>query len=406
MASPASARRWLVAFVAWSALGAAQAGPTADRDPGNHYILACPDGCPLKALETAIGSPTGIAADAAGNVYFTSQHVVFKLRVDGVLFRIAGTGVPGYAGDGGLAVGARLDIPFDDYPEIVEDSTSYVPLIGGLAVAPDGALIVADAYNSRLRRVGADGVITTVVDATGAPLDVFWPQGVALDAAGNLFVGSDYGGIHRLSPVGVVDEVAAFFCGGGPGAGACWPKQLAIDSAGALYYPDGCHVRKWQPGLGVSTFAGRDQPWYLPNTHTCGYWGDGGPASDAGLGWLSFGIAIDAADQVYVADTFNHCVRKIDGEGVISTIAGVCKLRVWAFGVRPHLPFEGDDGPARSARLASPMGVAVDRDGNVYIADTDHRRIRKVTPDGVITTVAGNGEPFPVMQVGSAVRGP
>jgi DNA-binding beta-propeller fold protein YncE len=354
----------------------------------------------------AIGSPTGITTDAEGSVYFTSQSIAFKLLRDGTLLRIAGTGVRGYAGDGGLAVGARLDIPFDDYLELAQDPTSYLPLIGGVAIAPDGALIVADAYNNRLRRVGADGVVTTVVDATGAPLEVFWPQGVALDAAGNLFVGSDYGGIRRLSTVGLVDEVAAFFCGGAPGSGACWPKQLAIDRAGALYFPDGCHVRKWQPGRGVSTVAGRERPWYIANTQTCGYWGDGGPASDAGLGWLSFGIAIDAADQVYVADTFNHCIRKIDGDGVISTVAGVCKLRQWPFGVRPTLPFEGDDGPATRAPLASPMGVAVDRDGNLYVADTDHRRIRKVSPDGIITTVAGNGEPLPVMQVDSAVKAP
>jgi sugar lactone lactonase YvrE len=390
----------LTACLVACALGAtaAHAGPAADRDPENHYILDCANGCPRKATETAIGSPTGIATDAEGNVYFTSQSIVFKLLRDGTLLRIAGTGARGYSGDGGPAVAARLDIPFDDYLELEEDPISNVPLIGGLALAPDGAVIVADAYNSRLRRVGTDGVISTVADAAGEPFDVFWPQGVALDAAGSLFVGSDYAGIHRLSSAGVVDAIAPFFCGGGPGSGACWPKQFAIDSAGALYFPDGCHVRKWEAGRGISTVAGREKPWYVESTQQCGYWGDGGPASDAGLGWLSFGIAVDAADRVYVADTFNHCIRRIDADGVISTVAGICKLRQWPNGVRPSRPFEGDDGPALRAALASPMGVAVDRDGNVYIADTDHRRVRRVSPDGIITTVAGNGEPLPVMQ--------
>ncbi|HEY8242391.1 MAG: hypothetical protein ACHQJ7_03260 [Vicinamibacteria bacterium] len=406
MPSLPSARRYLVALVAFAAIGAAHAGSTADRDPGNHYILDCQDGCPQKALAAPIGAPAGIATDADGNVYFTSQHIAFKLRRDGTLLRIAGTGVRGYSGDGGPAIGARLDIPFDDYADMQQDPISYSPLIGGLAIAPDGAVILADAYNSRLRRVGADGIITTVVDATGTPLDAFWPQGVAVDASGNLYVGGDYDGISRLSSVGIVDEVAVWYCGGTPGSGACWPKQLAIDSAGALVFPDGCHVRKWQAGRGVTTIAGRERPWYIANTSTCGYWGDGGPASEAGLGWLSYGIAVDAADQVYVADTYNHCVRKIDGAGVISTIAGVCRTGAWMFWRPPEAPFEGEGGPATRARLSRPMGVAVDRDGNVYIADTGHMRIRMVTPDGVITTVAGNGEALPVMQVDSAVKAP
>ena len=188
-----SAGRWLVALVASVATGFLHAQPVADRDPGNHYILGCPDGCPQKALEAPIGPPAGIATDADGNVYFTSQHIAFKLRRDGTLVRIAGTGVPGYSGDGGPAVGARLDIPFDDYLDLQLDPMDYSPLIGGLAIAPDGAVILADAYNSRLRRVGTDGIITTVVDATGSPVDAFWPQGVALDASGNLYIGGDYG---------------------------------------------------------------------------------------------------------------------------------------------------------------------------------------------------------------------
>lgn len=398
--------RWLLAF-ALSLAAPVAAQPRADRDPGNHYILVCADGCPQKALEASIGSPGGIATDDVGNVYFSSQSIVFKLLRDGTLLRIAGTGMRGDAGDGGPAVAARLDIPFDAYADILSDPFDYVPLIGGLAVAQDGAVLIADAYNDRIRRVATDGTIATVVDASGSWLDLSWPQGVAIDRAGTIFVGGDFGGIRRMTAEGVVDDIAPWYCGGGPGSGACWPKQLAIDSAGAVHFPDGCHVRKWQAGQGLSTVAGRERPWYHPDAATCGYWGDGGPASDAGLGWMVFGIAIDADDRIYVADTFNHCIRRIDRDGVISTLAGECKLRPWPLGVRPLNPFEGDDGPAVRARLSSPMGVAVYRDGNVYIADTDHRRIRKVTPDGIITTVAGNGEALPPpMQAGSAATSP
>lgn len=380
--------------------GAAGAAFADERDPVNHYILACPDGCPQKAKDAAIGAPAGITVDAQGNVYFTSQNIAFKLARDGTLTRIAGTGERGYSGDGGPAVAARLDIPFVDYPDRWIDPINYDPLIGGLAIATDGALLIADAHNSRVRLVGADGIISTVADAAGASLDLFWPQGVAIDGAGNLYVGSDFDGILRVSSAGIVDEVATWYCGGGPGSGACWPRQLAIDSAGALYFPDGCRIRKWQAGRGLSTVAGRERPWYASDAQQCGYWGDGGPASEAGLGWRSYGIAIDAADQVYVADTFNQCIRKIDGAGVISTVAGVCKLLVWRSGSLPDLPFEGDEGPARRAQLSSPMGVAVDLEGNLFIADTGHRRIRKVTPDGIITTIAGNGEALPLVKAG------
>jgi hypothetical protein len=105
--------RWpaWIGTCALAVAGAAHAGPTADRDPGNHYILDCPDGCPQKALEAAIGKPSGIAVDDEGNVYFTSQHMAFKLRGDGTLLRIAGTGARGYGGDDGPATGARLNLP-------------------------------------------------------------------------------------------------------------------------------------------------------------------------------------------------------------------------------------------------------------------------------------------------------
>lgn len=146
--------------------------------------------------------------------------------------------------------------------------------------------------------------------------------------------------------------------------------------------------------MGVVTITGLDKPtafdWRESGgfAYTCGYSGEGGPAVAAAM-QVSYGVAVDGAGVVYVADSYNRCVRKIDGEGIITAVAGQC-----AGGTRwtPHL---GDGGPATAALVGMPFGVAVDRAGNVFIADSLLNRIRKVTPDGVIHTIAGNGEPLP-----------
>jgi len=393
-------RRAGIAFASLALLVAAVALPHAAiaqvADRKNHYILECNDDCVgTVAVETAIGSPKGIAADAEGNVYFSSQNIVFKLRTDGSLVRFAGTGEPGYSGDGGSARRARLNIPLS-YPEQTGDDImlDYPPLAGGIAVDRDGTVYIADSYNSRVRRVGTDGRITTVADALGTPIGAGRVQSVAIDGIGNLY----FGGFRRHAS-GVVEQAIPGSCAAHETeAGACGLEQVAVDNSGAVYFSDTlCRVRKWDAIVGAVTVVGY-WPWWVPPGYQCGYAGDGGAAASA-RAKAPYGVAIDADDQVYFTDVATHCVRKVDRAGIITRVAGVCRpvspsYWGWWMGDR-DIPFEGDDGPATSAQFSRPMGVAVDRRGNVYISDTDHMRVRKVTPDGIITTVAGNGRPLP-----------
>jgi sugar lactone lactonase YvrE len=392
-------RRTGIAFASLALLVAVVAMPHAAiaqvADRKNHYILECDDDCVgTVAVETAIGSPKGIATDADGNVYFSSQNIVFKLRQDGSLVRFAGTGEPGYSGDGGSARRARLNIPLA-YPEQNDDIMGdYPPLAGGVAVGRDGTVYIADGYNHRIRRVGTDGRITTVADALGAPIRAGLVQSVAIDGTGNL-----YFGVYRRNATGVVDQAIPSSCAGHEtDAGACGLEQVAVDSSGAVFFSDAlCRVRKWDAIVGAVTVVGY-WPWWIPPGYQCGYAGDGGSAA-AARARVPYGIAIDADGQVYFTDVVTHCVRKVDRAGIITRVAGVCRPVspiYWGWWmVDLSIPFEGDDGPATSAQFLRPMGVAVDHRGNIYIADTGHNRVRVVTPDGIITTVAGNGRLLP-----------
>jgi sugar lactone lactonase YvrE len=195
-----------------------------------------------------------------------------------------------------------------------------------------GNLFIADTFNSRVRKVSPDGIITT--------------------AAG--------GGFNGLGD-------------GGPATGAQLdhPKALAMDASGNLFIADRIRIRKVSASGIITTVAGSGKEQ--------GVLGDGGPATDAIIG--PEGIAVDNAGNIFFADTSNR-IRRISAAGIINKVAGVDTLRTYGF--------SGDGGPAVSASLNQPSGVAVDGAGNlyIYIADTQNRRIRKVSPDGVIVTVA------------------
>lgn len=286
---------------------------------------------------------------------------------------VAGNGTSGFSGDGGQATSAQLSIPW------------------GIALDATGNLYIADEINHRIRKVAANGTITTIAGngtagytgngsaATSAELN--YPAAIAVDGSGNVYI-SDTANhvIRKLATGGTISTLAGTNVAGFAGDGAAatsaqlnLPLGVALDSSGNLYIADTLNnmVRKVATSGTITTVAG---------SPVVGYGGDGGAATSAQL-YQPFGVTLDAAGNLYISDTLNHVVRKVVADGTITTIAGI--------GTRG---FSGDGGLATKAMLNYPEGLAVDAAGNLYIADSLNCRIRVVTPAGMIMTVAGNGK--------------
>ena len=313
-------------------------------------------------------SPTGIAVDAAGNVYVadTGNSTLRKVTPAGVVSTIAGL-----AGNPGSVDGTGPNARFT-YPQ-------------GIAVDAAGNVYVADTYNSTLRKVTPAGVVSTIAglagnpgstDGTGSAARFFIPQGVAVDGAGNVYIADAINStLRKLTPAGVVSTVAGVAGqpgsadGTGSGARFLSPQGIAVDGAGNVYVADFGNqaIRKVTPAGVASTVAG--SPGNLGNVD--------GTGPNARFTYPQ-GIAVDAAGNVYVADTENFTIRKVTPAGVVSTLAG----RAGAAG--------SSDGSGSSARFSWPEGLAVDAAGNIYVADRFNHTIRKVTPAGVVTTLAGS----------------
>ncbi len=320
------------------------------------------------AASAQLKEPLDVAVDAAGNLYIADggDHRI-RMVSNGVITTIAGNGTQGYGGDNGPATSAQINYPT------------------ALAVDSAGNLYIADSGNNRIRKVSG-GVITTVAGdgtrgyggdggpATSARLAA--PAGVEVDSAGNLYI-ADLGNLRvRKVANGLITTIAGTGSPGyagdnGPATSAQMegPLHVASDAAGNLYIADGIDHRIRQVSGGVITTA--------VGNGSFGYSGDNGPAADAQLD-LPWGVAVDAAGSVYIADYSNYRVRKVSG-GNITTVAG-----------NGVYGFSGDNGAATDAKLRSPAAVAVDAGGSLYIADYWDHRVRKVS-NGVITTVAGNG---------------
>ena len=299
------------------------------------------------------------------------------LAAAGDISTVAGTGTAGFGGDGGPATSAQLNIP------------------RAVAVDSSGNLFIADWGNGRIRKVDTSGTISTVAGngtagfsgdggpATSAKLNI--PRGVAVDSSGNLFIADwSNGRIRKVDTSGTISTVAGdgtfgFGGDGGPATSAqlSFPTGVAVDSSGNLFIADTANhrIRKVDTSGTISTVAGNG---------TAGFSGDGGPATSAKLNF-PFGVAVDSSGNLFIADHFNHRVRKVDTSGNIDTVAGTGATGPFAGG------FSDDGGPATSAALNLPDGVAVDSSGNLFIADSINNRIRKVDTSGNISTVAGDG---------------
>jgi uncharacterized protein (TIGR03437 family) len=398
----------------------------------------------VRAFDVAVG---GVLADRAGNIYltgrgpinpFNSSAPIFKVGADGILLPFAGQG-SGFLSPGD-STPAVLAGSLYATPSAV-DTSGNVYLAGGpngfvrtsiYRVTPDGMISIyvvtpaswtsifgmtADAAgnlyvlagsgaSASIVKIAPDLSMTTIsqmrataiasddtgnlyianrptnqivkLDTAGnvtalAQLDSI--ASLALDRGGNLYVSQDnLAMVRRVAPDGGITIIAgngaaAYGGDGGPAASAslALPTSLTVDPSGNLYIADGARVRVVDASGTIRTFAG------------CACGGDGVPATWVRTGF-PLGVAMDTQGSVYYSDQSTHMVRKIAADGSATVVAGIGESG-----------FTGDLGPARQSRLASPAGLAFDSAGNLYIADEQNNRIRRVSPGGIIQTVAGNG---------------
>lgn len=360
----------------------------------------------IPALD-AVMSAQGLALDRTGNNLYISELTLSSIRVVDLSTRlihtVAGNGNVGFLGDGrspfeaefnspsGLALNGN-NIYVADYSNqrVREIAGNTIATVAGTSIgdgmqatsaflnfpqglAVDGAnnLVVADTGNSVARRVMLGGAINTFGNLLGAP------AAVAVDGAGNFFVTDAEPLVLKITKAGSTSIVAGDaqpgYSGDNGAATSAMitdPTGVAVDAAGNIYFTDDTNnkIRKVTASTGiVTTIAG---------SGNLNYSGDKGPALNAGFD--PYDIAVDSQGNLYIADYSNNRVRKIGLDGMITTVAGA--------GVAGYT---GDGGPAASAELAFPAGVAVDSAGYLYIADSGNSVIRRVTPNGLITTIAG-----------------
>ncbi len=314
------------------------------------------------ATSATLSSPVGVSVDTSGNIYIADTFNNRIRKVDaatGIITTVAGNGAAAYSGDSGPATSASLNLP------------------AGVSVDNSGNIYIADTYNNRIRKVNTLGTISTLAGngtstfagdggpATSASLNL--PTGVFADASGNIYI-ADYANnrIRMVAIGGVITTVAGdgtgrFAGDGGPAISASLTAPNGVSAAsGNIYIADkgNNRIRMVNAGGTISTLVGNGTPTFA---------GDGGPATSASL-ILPYGVSVDGAGNIYIADTGNNRIRKVNAvTGIITTLAG-----------NGTGTFAGDGGPATSASLNLPSGVSLDASGNIYIADYANNRMRMV----------------------------
>jgi sugar lactone lactonase YvrE len=344
--------------------------PSASPTPLHVYAFAG-NGTPgysgdgASASAAKLSGPFGVATDLQGNVYIADFQNSVVRRVDsaGNITTVAGIGVAGYSGDNGPATAAALS------------------KCSAVSVNTAGELFIADSYNNVIRKVDLSGTITTFAGkpvhpgndgdgglATSAHLD--FPTGVSNDLSGNVFVVDTSSAVVRMiNSSGIIATVAGtphqwgYSGDGGPATAAKlqYPWGIAVDYIGNLFISDHSNdvVRKVDTAGTITTVAG------IAGSY--GYFGDNGPAIGATI-YGANGVAVDAFGNLYIADTQNNIVRKVDNNGRITTIAG-----------HPGLGLSsGNGGLATSSMFVEPTGIAVDQNGSLYIADMGGNVVRVI----------------------------
>jgi len=330
------------------------------------------DGGP--ATKAQIQGPAGIAVDRSGNLYiadYGNNRIRMVTASTGIITTIAGSNTTGFSGDGGPATKATFWLPT------------------GIAVDSSGNVFIADTYDHVIRMINTSGIIRTVAGSNqggyggdngpATKADLLAPQGVTLDASGNLYIADTANQrIRYVNLSGIITTIAgtgtAGFSGDGSlatGAAFGNPVAVALDASGAVYVTDfnNGRVRRFVVGGNMATVAG-----------TTTSVGDGGPSIQSRLDRPT-SAAVDSSANLYIADPTANRVRKVTPSGTITTLVG-----------NGQAGYGGDNGPSSAAILNNTNGVAVDSAGNVYIADAGNGRIRRVNATtGIITTFAGGG---------------
>jgi sugar lactone lactonase YvrE len=306
------------------------------------------------------------------SVFYLILMLLFTYCECHFIFTLAGNGTMGYYGDGGPVTSAVFNSP------------------RGVSLSPFGGIYICDTDNSRVRLVFTNGTIITFA-GNGSPgfygdggpatsASLYRPTGVALSSTGQLYIADHNNNrIRVVNPNGIITTFAGngtigFYGDGGPATSAelNYPFGIAVSSNGEVYLADtdNNRIRVVFTNGTIATFAGNGIP---------AFYGDGGPATSASL-YRPTGVALSSTGQLYIADYYNNRIRVVNSNSIITTVAGN--------GIEGY---NGDGGPAISAKLCQPQGVAVSSIGEVYIADTCNNRIRVVFTNGTIATFAGNG---------------
>ena len=321
---------------------------------------------------TGFFAPSDVAVDAAGNVYVADygNNRIQKVTPDGVVSTLAGTGNAGSVdGDGKRA---SFNGPT------------------GVAVDAGGNVYVADFRNNLVRKITSTGVVSTLAGTVTNPADstnttpsvFFGPSGVAVDASGNVYV-ADSGDnqIKVVSPSGVVTSLAGSLNAGsndGKGAAASFynPTGVALDASNNVYVADFLNnlIRKITPAGVVTTVAGN------------GSIGNKDGLDTAARFYFPNSLTVDAAGNIYVTDDINNLIREVSPQGQVTTIAGSGLAG-------------STNGQGINASFNDPDGIAVDAAGNLYVADANNNQVRKISPTGFVTTLAGSVQSVSIRRI-------